>query len=126
MHDYAGDRTTGFASPAADAVEGPIDLSQILDLRKPSRYPVKVRGATFTARSILDGDVLIVDTAIPAKSGDLVIASNNGAAILAELRAKSGSWWLISGNDSHEPILIDPTQDVDIWATVTGIVREKP
>mgnify|MGYP003366266000 CR=1 FL=1 len=126
MHDYAGDRTTGFASPAADAVEGPIDLSQILDLRKPSRYPVKVRGTTFTPRSILDGDVLIVDTAIPAKSVDLVIASNNGAAILAEFRAKSGSWWLISGNDSHEPILIDPTQDVDIWATVTGIVREKP
>mgnify|MGYP001191302720 FL=1 len=29
---YAGDRTTGFASPASDSVEGPIDLSQTLDL----------------------------------------------------------------------------------------------
>ncbi|WP_301273670.1 hypothetical protein [Acetobacter fabarum] len=33
---YAGDRTTGFASPASDAVEGPIDLSQTLDLKNPS------------------------------------------------------------------------------------------
>ena len=34
MHaHYAGDRTTGFASPASDSVEGPIDLSQTLDLR---------------------------------------------------------------------------------------------
>ena len=29
---YAGDRTTGSASPASDSVEGPIDLSQTLDL----------------------------------------------------------------------------------------------
>ncbi len=29
---YAGDRTTGFASPASNAVEGPIDLSQTLNL----------------------------------------------------------------------------------------------
>ncbi len=26
---YAGDRTTGFASPASNAVEGPIDLSRL-------------------------------------------------------------------------------------------------
>ncbi|MCI1909012.1 MAG: hypothetical protein LKI99_04780 [Acetobacter fabarum] len=56
---YAGDRTTGFASPASDAIEGPIDLSQTLDLKNPSRYPVRVRGATFAARGILDGDILI-------------------------------------------------------------------
>ncbi|MFT8467309.1 MAG: S24 family peptidase, partial [Acetobacter syzygii] len=49
---YAGDRTTGFASPASDAVEGPIDLSQTLDLKNPSRYPVRVRGATFVTRGI--------------------------------------------------------------------------
>lgn len=42
---YAGDRTTGFASPASDSVEGPIDLSQTLDMTNPSRYPVHVRGA---------------------------------------------------------------------------------
>lgn len=126
MHDYAGDRTTGFASPAADAVEGPIDLSQILDLRRPSRYPVRVRGATFAARSILDGDVLIVDTSVQAKSGDLVIASASGAAILAELRTDKGHWWLISGNNSHAPIRVNPAQDVEIWAAVTGVVREKP
>lgn len=29
---YARDRTTGFASPESDAVEGPIDLSLPLDL----------------------------------------------------------------------------------------------
>lgn len=35
MSAYAGDRTTGFASPAADAIEGPIDLPDVLDLDRP-------------------------------------------------------------------------------------------
>lgn len=126
MSNYAGDRTTGFASPAADAVEGPIDLAHVLDLRRPSRYPVRVYGATFATRGIRDGDILIADTAMQPKSGDLVIASTSGAIVLAELRAEKGHWWLISGNNSSAPIRVAPAHDVDIWAAVTGVVREKP
>ncbi|BBC78701.1 error-prone repair protein UmuD [Acetobacter orientalis] len=70
--------------------------------------------------------MLIVDTSVQAKSGDLVIASAGGAAVLAELKANKGHWWLVSGDNSHAPIRVDPTQDVEIWAAVTGVVREKP
>ena len=85
-----------------------------------------MRGATFGARCILDGDVLMVDTSVQAKSGDMVIASAGGAAVLAELKANKGHWWLVSGDNSHAPIRVDSTQDVEIWAAVTGVVREKP
>ena len=44
---YDGGNTTGFASPAGDSLEGPIDLSEILDLRRPNRYPVRVLGKDF-------------------------------------------------------------------------------
>lgn len=104
MHEYAGDSTTGFSSPAADAVEGPIDLTEVLDLRWPSRYPVRVRGATFSARGILDNDVLVVDTSATPKSGELVIACVSGTVILAELKADTGHWWLISGNNTFSSI----------------------
>ena len=60
---YAGDRTTGFASPASDSTEGPIDLSAALDLQRPNRYPVRVVGDVLAARGILHGDILIVDIA---------------------------------------------------------------
>ncbi|OYV54125.1 MAG: error-prone repair protein UmuD, partial [Acidiphilium sp. 20-67-58] len=33
MGSYTGGNTTGFVSPAGDSLEGPIDLSEILDLR---------------------------------------------------------------------------------------------
>jgi hypothetical protein len=36
---YDGGNTTGFPSPATIYLEAVIDLAEILDLRKPSRYP---------------------------------------------------------------------------------------
>ena len=36
---YDGSNTTGFVSPAADALEGPIDLAGLLDLRRPTATP---------------------------------------------------------------------------------------
>lgn len=126
MSDYKGDRTTGFASPAADAVEGPIDLAEVLDLRQPSRYPVRLRGSTFKTRGIMDGDILIADTSGQQISGQLVIASVSGVFVLAELQSRKGSWWLISGDDMREPVRVDPALDVEVWANVSGVVREKP
>lgn len=47
---YDGGNTTGFVSPASDNLEGPIDLSEILDLRRPHRYPVRVKGDALSDR----------------------------------------------------------------------------
>ena len=58
--------TTGFVSPAGDALEGPIDLSVILDLRRPHRYPVRVIGDALRERGIHAGDILIADAGQPA------------------------------------------------------------
>lgn len=37
--------TTGFTSPAGQYLEAVLDLAEILDLRKPSRYPVRLWAA---------------------------------------------------------------------------------
>lgn len=60
---YDGSNTTGFVSPVADALRGPIDLAAMLDLRQPHCYPVRMLGAALVERGILPGDVLIADTA---------------------------------------------------------------
>lgn len=44
MAAYNGGNTTGFASPAGDSLDSPIDLAESLDLRRPNRYPVRVTG----------------------------------------------------------------------------------
>ena len=51
---YNGSNTTGFPSPATIYLEAVIDLGAILDLRKPSRYPVRVMGGALPAKGIAE------------------------------------------------------------------------
>lgn len=120
---YQGDRTTGFASPAADDIEGTIDLiGEALDLRRPSRYPVRVDGDILASRAIRHGDVLVVDSALPPRAGGIVIASVGDDFRVCELIQREGRFWLRSSS-SGQSVPVDEGSDVSIWAVVTGLVR---
>ncbi|MFT9447855.1 S24 family peptidase [Gluconobacter japonicus] len=83
---YQGDRTKGFASPAADNIEGTIDLmTAVLDLRQPSRYPVRVEGDAVVGRGIKHGDILVVDSTLAPRAGVVVIASVGDELRVCEL-----------------------------------------
>ena len=123
---YAGDRTTGFASPASDSAEGPIDLSEALDLHRPNRYPVRVVGDALAARGILHGDVLIVDTAARPQSGCVVVARWQDQTIVCEITQQRGAWWLRSGKGQDAQMHpLDPAHDSEVWAVVAALVRMK-
>ncbi|AQS89441.1 error-prone repair protein UmuD [Neoasaia chiangmaiensis] len=121
---YQGDRTTGFASPAADDIEGTIDLmSEALDLRRPSRYPVRVEGDVLLNRSIRHGDILVVDAAIAPRPGVVVVASVGDELRVCELTQRNGEWWLRTSTPGSADIAVDEATDVSIWAVVSGLVR---
>ncbi len=90
MASYTGGNTTGFASPAGDSIEGPIDLADILDMRRPSRYPVRVAGDALTTRGILHGDILITNAATPPISGRVAIVMLAGDVLVAQLAYRDG------------------------------------
>lgn len=120
---YVGDRTTGFASPAADHVDGTVDLSEVLDLQRPSRYPVRVSGNALEKRGIRHGDVLIVDTAIAPVPGVVVVASVGDEMRVCELTRRGADWWLRPSGEGEAPIAVDEATDVAIWAIAAGLVR---
>ena len=120
---YTGAETTGFVSPAGDHLEGPIDLSDVLDLRRPNRYPVRVLGEALARRGILPGDVLIVDAAAEPRSGVVAIIMIGGEVLLGQLRWRAGQWWLRSGQADREPLLLG--EEAEIWAVVASLVRER-
>ncbi len=68
----------GFPSPAADYVEQRIDLNQLLIQHPSATYFVKASGDSMIDGGISDGDLLIVDSAITASHGDIVIAAVDG------------------------------------------------
>ncbi|MFT8355725.1 MAG: S24 family peptidase [Gluconobacter japonicus] len=120
---YQGDRTTGFASPAADNIEGTIDLmAAVLDLRQPSRYPVRVEGDALVGRGIRHGDILVVDSALAPRAGVVVVASVGDELRVCELTQRPDGWWL-RPSGATQPVQVDDDTDVSIWAVATGLVR---
>jgi len=122
MARYVGDETTGFQSPAQDYIEGVVDLPQVLDLRRPGRYPVRVKGQELRERGLWDGDILVVDAAADPKPGKVCVAMVCGDVILAELRRKDGEWTLRPAKGDSIPV----AGDVEVWAVVEALVRRNP
>ena len=120
--EYDGGRTTGFASPAGDNIEGPIDLSEILDLRRPHRYPVRVKGDALVERGIRHGDILIADAAAAPSSGRVVIAMVRGDVLVCQLQQRDGEWWL-RPSGSAAPLPVVAEDEIEVWAVVAGLVR---
>ena len=119
--EYNGGNTTGFVSPAGDSLEGPIDLSEVLDLRRPHRYPVRVKGDALAERGIQHGDILIADAAASPKAGRVVIAMIHGDVLVCQLAYRGGQWWLRPSGSDRKPMLV--ADEAEIWAVVAALVR---
>lgn len=63
----------GFPSPAEDGVEACLDLNEHLVRHPEATFFVRVQGHSMSGAGILDGDLLMVDLAVTAASGDIVI-----------------------------------------------------
>lgn len=118
MGSYKGDNTTGFQSPAQDYVESVVDLAALLDLRRPGRYPVRVKGQALRARGIFDGDILIADAAADPRPGVVCVAMVGGDVLLATLACQDGQWLLTASAG-----VIPLGEHVEVWAVVEALVR---
>lgn len=121
MGTYQGDDTTGFQSPAQDYIEPVINLADVLDLRRPGLYPVRVVGQELRARGIHAGDILIANADSEPAAGKVCVALLHGEFILATLLRDGEAWWLrpSSGN------AVEVDGDVEIWAIIKALIRTK-
>ncbi|MBC1183655.1 S24 family peptidase [Brevundimonas sp. WCHBH090558] len=116
---YKGDDTTGFQSPAQDHIEGVPDLADLLQLRRPQRYAVRVKGEGLRRRGIHGGDILVVTTDAPPITGKVCVAFLHGDVVLAVLMEKDGQWWLEPSNQTPQPL----SDDTEVWAMIAALVR---
>ena len=69
---------SGFPNPAADqaGLTTPLalDLNRLLVRHPNSTYLFKIAGHGWEDRGIFDGDIALIDRALPARAKDLVIA----------------------------------------------------
>ena len=117
---YDGGNTTGFASPATIYLEAVIDLAEILDLRRPSRYPVRVVGGSYPAKGIAERDILVVDAAAERVPDRVAVVMTAGEVFLAVLKRRGASWAVVRADGVE--VAIDG--DIEVWGIVTASVRE--
>lgn len=74
---------------------------------------------------IIDGDYVIVDRSIQAKSGDIVVAAVAGEFTLKRLMMQKGQWWLVAENAQFASIPMNEANEATIWGVVIGSFRKQ-
>jgi len=114
----------GFPSPADDHLEDALDLNTHLIHHKEATFFVKAQGDSMLDAGIQQGDILIVDKSLSAKSGKIVIAVVDGEFTVKRLHKYKGNITLKAENPDFEDIKIGGTDELIIWGVVTSVIHQ--
>jgi len=114
----------GFPSPADDHLEDTLDLNTYLIHHKEATFFVKAQGESMLGAGIHQGDILIVDRSLPAKSGKIVIAVVDGEFTVKRLHKYKGNITLKAENPDFKDIKVDGTSELIIWGVVTSVIHQ--
>lgn len=121
---YASRPQAGFPAPGDDQVEKILDINDLVVKNPASTFYVRVEGDSMEGAGIFSGDVLVVDRAVEAKDGRIVVAAVNGEMLVKRLSVRTGSDpVLVSENPAYEPIVLGTDEECFIWGVVVGSVR---
>ena len=110
----------GFPSPADDAIERRLSLDAHLIRQPESTFLMRVQGDALAGAGIRDGDLLVVDRALPPATGSLVVAVVDGAFALVRLgRDAGGRRVLQSAHPEHPDWVLGDGRELAIW----GVAR---
>jgi DNA polymerase V len=113
----------GFPSPAQGWDERPLQLEELLVAHPESIFFVGVRGTSMEAAGIADADVLVVDRALEAVDGRLVIAVLAGSLTVKRLIIdEAGHVWLQAEPLNRPAVRLAPGP-FEIWGIVTATIR---
>jgi repressor LexA len=86
-------------------------------------FALRVKGASMRDEGIFPGDVVVVQRQSTARNGQTVIAMVNGEATIKIYHRKAGMVELHPANDTMEPIVVKPTDTLQIAGIVVGVIR---
>lgn len=113
----------GFPSPADDYVEAFLDLNEHLIEHKDATFFVQATGDSMTGAGIQEGNLLVVDRALEARHGDIVIAVIDGDLTVKRLEKRRGKIRLVAENPAYAPIEFTEGQELTIWGVVTSVIQ---
>lgn len=116
----AEQKISGFQSPAADYLEGRLDIGDKLVIDPHSTFYFQMQGGGMESFGIFDGDILIVDRSLTARHGAIVIAFPAGSFICRLFLLERGAVLLKGDHGALEETELGTLQ---IWGVVTSVCR---
>lgn len=113
----------GFPSPATDYIDKKIDLNEYIIKHPESTFYVKCQGDSMLGAGIHPGDILVVDRALNAKSGNIVVAVVDGEFTVKKLAVRGNKIFLVAENIHYSDILIKENMEFEIWGVVTTVIH---
>jgi DNA polymerase V len=113
----------GFPSPAEDYIEQSLDLNEYLIKHPAATFFVRVSGDSMIGAGIHDGDMLIVDKALEAINGKVVVAVVDGEFTVKRLMRAERKIFLVPENPCYPDIDISGKEDSEIWGVVTDVIH---
>lgn len=113
----------GFPSPAADFQVKRQDLNELLITHPAATFFWQARGLSMQEAGIADGDILVVNRALTAKHGDIVVAEVDGDFTVKYLHRRAGQVSLRASNQTFAPIMFKEGQMMTICGVVTATIK---
>ncbi|WP_425339062.1 LexA family protein [Pedobacter kyungheensis] len=116
----AEQKISGFQSPAADYLEGRLDITDRLVIDPHSTFYFQMEGEDMQSFGISGGDILIVDRSLTATHGAVVVAFLAGAFSCRVFLSENSGALLKNDQDVARETEIGSLQ---IWGVVTSVCR---
>lgn len=125
LRAFASRIPAGFPSPAADYLDDSIDLNAelIIQGHEAATFILRVKGWSTVNAGIFDGDRIVVDRALSAQQGDIVVAVLNDDLTIKHLGQIDGRPALLPDNPQFQPIVMADGDQLEVWDVVTNCLR---
>jgi len=114
----------GFPSPATDFSEDSLSLDEYLIEHQEATFFVRVTGHSMTGFGIHDGDLLVVDRALPPADRQIVVAVIDGAFTVKQVCRLPHGVLLRAQGSGQGDILVGPEQDLTVWGVVRWAIHK--
>ena len=113
-----------FGSPAGESGGTRLDLNEILIRNPQAAFLMRISGSAMREAGIDDGDLALVDRAIDAGHGHVVIAVHHDEFLCRRLCRRGEALGLQATDSSVADIWASEVDAFDIWGVVTHVVKQ--
>lgn len=111
-----------FPSPARDHAEQRISLDKTLIQHPHATFFMHAEGDSMTDAYIPPRALLVIDRAVTAKNGDIVVAVREGEFTVRRLVKNEHTCWLYPANRKYREEKITKDMNVEIWGVVIHVI----